>query len=164
VDALIREDRSGSAWMATSNMRCRRGFMSNQKASFSKGWRSLLNDTRSASLCRGTMSKSNMCICSPSVELHLLSWNYLYFLIHPCIFGELYCLHLQGKSKLNACSLHGLLPNLEGRSSMFLPNIGKHRETCNKLYVWSKQHHPTETDVWYILYADQEAHNIYLFS
>jgi hypothetical protein len=53
---------------------------------FSKGWRSLLNNTRSASLCRGTMSKSNMCICSPSVELRLLSQYCLYFLIHPHIF------------------------------------------------------------------------------
>jgi hypothetical protein len=42
-----------------------------------------LNDTRSASLCRGTMPKSNTCICSPSVELKLLSRNCLYFLIHP---------------------------------------------------------------------------------
>jgi hypothetical protein len=42
-----------------------------------------LNDTRSASLCWGTMSKSNMCICSPLVELKLLSRNCLYFLIHP---------------------------------------------------------------------------------
>jgi hypothetical protein len=47
-----------------------------------------LNNGRSASLCRGTISKSNMCICSPSVELQLLSRNLLYFLI---------CLHISKK-------------------------------------------------------------------
>jgi hypothetical protein len=52
-----------------------------------KGWRSSLNDTRSASLCRRTMSKSNMCICSPSLELKL-SWNCLYFLIHSNTYPE----------------------------------------------------------------------------
>jgi hypothetical protein len=55
------------------------------KSFFFEGRRSLFNDTRSASLCRGTMSKSNMCICSPSVELKLLSKNFRYFLIHPHI-------------------------------------------------------------------------------
>jgi hypothetical protein len=84
--------------------------------------------------------------------------------IFSYIFGEMYCLHLQVKSKLNACSLHGLLPNHEIGGGMAFPNIGKHHATCNKLYVWRKQHHPTETDIWYILYADQMVHNIYLFS
>jgi hypothetical protein len=51
---------TGLACVVTSSKRCRHGFVSNRKASFSKGWRSLLNDTRSASLCRGTMSKSNV--------------------------------------------------------------------------------------------------------
>jgi hypothetical protein len=71
--------------MVMSSKRCRRGFVSDRKASFSKWWRSSLNNTRSGSLCRGTMPKSNMCICSPSVELKLLSQNCLYFLIHPPI-------------------------------------------------------------------------------
>jgi hypothetical protein len=53
-----------------------------------------LNDTGSASLCSGAMSKGNMCICSPSVELKLLSRNCLYFLIHPRICLCVYvCMH-----------------------------------------------------------------------
>jgi hypothetical protein len=54
------------------------------KSFFFEGMKNSLNNTRSASLCSGTMSKSNMRICSPSVELKLLSRNCLYFPIHPC--------------------------------------------------------------------------------
>lgn len=67
---------------AQTSKRCKCGFMSNRKVSFWKGWKSSLNDTRSALLCmRDYVKKWHMHLLS-SVEIN---WNCLYFLIYPRI-------------------------------------------------------------------------------
>lgn len=64
-------------------------FMNNRKASIRKGWRSLLNDTRSALPYRSTMSKSDICIRVSSVEIKL-NEKWCYFLIYPRILNIVY--------------------------------------------------------------------------
>jgi hypothetical protein len=56
------------------------------KSFFFEGIKKLIEWYQKCIIMQGTMSKSNMCICSPSVELKLSSQNCLYFLSHAHIW------------------------------------------------------------------------------
>jgi hypothetical protein len=83
---------TGLAHMVTSSKQCRCGFVSNRKF-----WRDkeACWTIPEVHRCAGGLGRKVTCICSPSVELKLLSWNCLYFLIHPhiSICHQLHCLY-----------------------------------------------------------------------
>jgi hypothetical protein len=55
------------------------------KIFFFEGMMELVERCQKCIIVQGDYVESNMCICSPSAELKLLSRNCLYFLIHLCI-------------------------------------------------------------------------------
>jgi hypothetical protein len=90
VDALIRED----GWLTLAHaaqvrLAWWRPASSADVASwatkifFYEGIKKLVEWFQKCIIVHGDYIKNNMCICSPSVELKLLSQNCLYLLIHP---------------------------------------------------------------------------------